>query len=205
MIKAIISDFFGVIAGSGFKNTWAMAGGDPQADAEFIEELLLETNMGQINHQEMVEKITQKLKISAEKWEQVREQSEELNLPLLDYYRDLKQKQYLLAILSNANNNSINRRLAPDQLEIFDQIVVSAEVGMIKPDTEIFNLTKRRLGVESHECIFIDDLQSYVDAAIQNGMKAFLYEDNESLKRKIQEIIDVELATDTNTDISVDT
>ncbi|MDQ3158631.1 MAG: HAD family phosphatase [bacterium] len=185
MITAIVSDFFGVIAGSGFYNTYALAGGDPKIDREFIKEVLYETNMGQITSEEMVQKLCVKLNITPSVWEEARVTSEAINQPLLDYYKSLKPK-YKIAILSNANTNSINKRLTPEQLETFDVIVVSADVGMIKPDAEIYKLTAERLGVEPHECLFTDDSQPYVDAAIEVGMKAVLFEDNESLKKEIE-------------------
>lgn len=52
----------------------------------------------------------------------------------------------------------------------FDVIVISGEVGLRKPDPEIFRLTADRLGVPPERCAFVDDLQRNVEAARQVGM-----------------------------------
>jgi HAD superfamily hydrolase (TIGR01509 family) len=56
--------------------------------------------------------------------------------------------------------------------DLFDDVVVSADVGMAKPDTQIYALAAHRLGLPASECVFIDDLTANVDAARDAGMHA---------------------------------
>lgn len=58
----------------------------------------------------------------------------------------------------------------------FDDCVVSAEVGMRKPDREIFELAARRLTTPPSRCVFVDDMPINVAAAEQFGMTAVLHE-----------------------------
>jgi putative hydrolase of the HAD superfamily len=58
---------------------------------------------------------------------------------------------------------------------IFDAIVRSDEVGVRKPDPEIFLLTADRLGVAPQECVFVDDLLQNVEGARAVGMHAFVH------------------------------
>ena len=58
---------------------------------------------------------------------------------------------------------------------LFDDIVCSAEVGMAKPEPAIYELAAERLGLEPRECVFVDDLDTNVDAARQVGMQAVLF------------------------------
>ena len=83
---------------------------------------------------------------------------------------------YKLAILSNADI-SLRARLEGDMAihGLFDDIVCSAEVGMAKPDPAIFVLAADRLGLEPRECVFVDDLDTNVDAARKVGMQAVLF------------------------------
>ena len=83
---------------------------------------------------------------------------------------------YKLAILSNADI-SLRERLEGDIgiHHLFDDIVCSAEVGMAKPEPAVYLLSAERLGLEPSECVFVDDLDSNVEAARQVGMQAVLF------------------------------
>jgi len=76
-----------------------------------------------------------------------------------------------LAILSNADR-SLRERLETDIgiRHLFDDIVCSAEVGNGQPEPAIYLLAAERLGLEPPECVFVDDLDTNVEAARQVGM-----------------------------------
>lgn len=95
--------------------------------------------------------------------------------PNLDLVRDL-HGSHKLAILSNADI-SLRGRLESDMAvgHLFDDIVCSAEVGMAKPEPAIFALAAERLGLEARQCVFVDDLDTNVEAARQVGMQAVLF------------------------------
>jgi putative hydrolase of the HAD superfamily len=95
--------------------------------------------------------------------------------PNLQLVRDL-QSAYKLSILSNADL-SLRGRLEGDIgiHHLFDDVVCSAEVGMAKPEAGIYELAAERLGLEPDECVFVDDLDTNVEAARQVGMRAVLF------------------------------
>jgi HAD superfamily hydrolase (TIGR01509 family) len=83
---------------------------------------------------------------------------------------------YRCSVLSNADL-SLRARLK-NELGLdsyFDDIVVSAEVGMAKPRPEIFRLAADRLGLPPEACVFVDDWDKNVDAARGVGMQAVLH------------------------------
>lgn len=51
-----------------------------------------------------------------------------------------------------------------------DDVVLSGDVGMIKPDAEIYLLAARRLGLQPSECVFVDDLDVNIRGAVSVGM-----------------------------------
>jgi epoxide hydrolase-like predicted phosphatase len=53
--------------------------------------------------------------------------------------------------------------------EMFDAIVISGEVGMRKPEPEIFAHALDLLGVEAKQTVFVDDLRVNVTAAVELG------------------------------------
>lgn len=99
------------------------------------------------------------------------------------------KKDYKIGLLSNANNGVIERKIPAELRELFDVIVVSAEVGLMKPDPAIYELITQRLGVKPKEAIFIDDHPDYILGAQQAGMQALLYGDLDSLKKDLRPII----------------
>ena len=189
MIKAIIFDFFGVLVGDGFDVTYRYAGGDPKKDHNFTESLLDQANRGQITVDDFRAKISERLGITPDQYQQVSHEAEQLNYELLDYIKSLRPK-YKTAILSNVNSGGLQRRMSPELLrEHFDVLVESAELGYIKPEPEAYQLTAEKLGVSTDECVFIDDREGYVAGAEAVGMKGIHYSDLSSLKAALSKLL----------------
>ena len=54
--------------------------------------------------------------------------------------------------------------------DMFDAVVISGEVGMRKPDAEIYRYAAKQLDVDPRECVFVDDLGPNVKGAVAVGM-----------------------------------
>ena len=76
---------------------------------------------------------------------------------------------------------------------MFDDIVISGEVGLRKPEPEIFLLAARRLNLEPSECVFIDDLQLNVDGARAVGMTAILHTEYDETRRALETLFGADL------------
>jgi putative hydrolase of the HAD superfamily len=83
---------------------------------------------------------------------------------------------YKVSVLSNADC-SLRRRLGDEMgiAHLFDDIVCSAEVGMAKPEPDVFRLAAQRLGVPPERCVFVDDWDRNVEAARAVGMTGVLH------------------------------
>ncbi len=66
-------------------------------------------------------------------------------------------------------------------LRLFDDVVVSGEVGVAKPDPRIFDLTARRIGHDPASIYFTDDSPTNVAAALEAGWDAELFTGAEAL------------------------
>jgi 2-haloacid dehalogenase len=71
--------------------------------------------------------------------------------------------------------------------ELFDGIVVSGEVGLIKPDPRIFHLFLDRYGLVAEDCVFIDDSAANVAAARGIGMSVIHYTESGDLASGLRE------------------
>ena len=64
--------------------------------------------------------------------------------------------------------------------EMFDAVVISGEVGVRKPDAEIYLMAAKLVGLEPSDCVFVDDFRVNVDGAEKAGMKGILHRDSAS-------------------------
>jgi epoxide hydrolase-like predicted phosphatase len=77
--------------------------------------------------------------------------------------------------------------------ELFDGVVISGEVGLHKPQPEIFELGAERVGLEPPRCVFVDDLQENCEGAEAVGMTAVLHRGADQTLARLEELFDVEL------------
>ncbi len=78
-------------------------------------------------------------------------------------------------------------------VDLFDATVISGDVGMHKPQPEIFLLACERLDVEPRDCVFVDDLRENVEGAEAVGMTAILHRDSAATVAKLEELLGVSL------------
>lgn len=79
------------------------------------------------------------------------------------------------AFVSNAWSNTRQYLRERGVLDLVDQLVCSAEVGVAKPDRRIFEIALERLGVQPEEAVFVDDAEDHVEAARALGIHAILH------------------------------
>jgi putative hydrolase of the HAD superfamily len=84
-------------------------------------------------------------------------------------------------------SNSWGRQAYPRHLfiELFDDVVISCEVGMRKPEERIFLLAAGRLGLAPAECVFIDDTGGNVAAAAALGFAVVHHADAVATRRAL--------------------
>jgi epoxide hydrolase-like predicted phosphatase len=100
--------------------------------------------------------------------------------------RELKPR-YKLAILSNTAILEMDNWLAVerDLAGIFDVVISSADVGMAKPEPEIYTLTIEKLGVQAHEALFVDDKVRNTNAAEALGIPSIVFTTPQALRQEL--------------------
>ena len=83
-----------------------------------------------------------------------------------------KAKGYGLYVLSNASDEFYKYFPKFLPLDFFDGVFVSADYLMLKPDLEIYRKFLDTYGLVGSECLFIDDREANVSAAIESGINA---------------------------------
>jgi epoxide hydrolase-like predicted phosphatase len=73
--------------------------------------------------------------------------------------------------------------------ELFDAVVISAEVGLHKPQPEIYLLASKRVAVEPERCVFVDDLRENCAGAESVGMTAILHREVADTVARMEELL----------------
>jgi epoxide hydrolase-like predicted phosphatase len=73
--------------------------------------------------------------------------------------------------------------------DAFDTLVISAEVGVMKPELKIYRIALEQLKVKSNEAVFVDDMPANVEAARTLGMQGILFESPEQTLAKLKELL----------------
>jgi epoxide hydrolase-like predicted phosphatase len=89
-------------------------------------------------------------------------------------------------LISNSWGLGIYER-AP--VDLFDEAIISGEVGLHKPQPEIYLLACERLGVEPGDCVFVDDLRENCAGAEAVGMTALLHRDTAETVPKLHDLL----------------
>jgi putative hydrolase of the HAD superfamily len=98
-----------------------------------------------------------------------------LEAEMIDLLRRAKDNGFKTALLSNSWGTT---SYPMDLLnEVCDVIVISGEVGMRKPDRDIFDFTLKELDVPAEGCIFVDDHPGHLKTAMEIGMTTVLHRD----------------------------
>ena len=112
----------------------------------------------------------------------------------VEIMKALKQAGYSLYGLSNWPADKF--RLVRHKYEFFgwlDDIVISGEVGMAKPDERIFHLLLERIGRPASACLFIDDSLHNITAARQLGFQTIQFSSPQALREELTQSIGVDV------------
>lgn len=110
----------------------------------------------------------------------------QLDAALVEFLRDLRPR-YKTAILSNAwpgTREVFTEMFKLDQA--VNEMIISAEEGVAKPDHRIYQIAVSRLGVQPDEAVFVDDLVENVQAAQAFGMWSILFKSTQQAISEVQ-------------------
>jgi len=184
MIRNIIFDLFGVIARFDTEGYYTVHGISPSDQQILQREVFrsLELAMGDrgtISEEEAVDAIC--ARVPEHLHEAVcdfiyRQNRTILPIPGMEaLLQGLKDHGLHLFLLSNTSKAFHRFRTGIPGIELFDETLISADVGLVKPDPTIFRLACEQFGIKPHESAFIDDAPINAEAAQYVGMRAYVF------------------------------
>lgn len=188
MIRAVVFDCFGVLTTDGwlaFKQRYFDDGSEKLDDAISANK---QVDAGLISYQDFLHIISELANVP------IRQTIETIegnvpNAQIFDFIKDELVGKYKIGVLSNAGANWLDKLFTPEQNAMFDEVVLSYEVGAIKPDAIMYDTIATKLGVLPEECIYVDDQARYAIGAAETGMKSIHFEDTNQAIVAIKEML----------------
>jgi len=194
MIQAVILDWGGVLmrtADPGPRLAWdARLGLTPES----VNRLVFESGdwrralLGQIGEGEVWWNLGARLSLSAEALAELRRdfwRGDQLDAEMVTLVRGLRPR-FKTALLSNFPASLRALLTHCGVTDAFDEMVISGEIGLVKPDARIYQLTAERLGVPVGECLFVDDFLENVAGAREAGMQALHFAPVDAAKAELR-------------------
>lgn len=189
MIKAIILDCFGVLYVPVGEDFYRSHIEDYEKHKDAIKDLGKQADYGLISQDELVQAVS---KLSGLDVETVRAgviSGLARNEALVQYSQELR-KRCRLGMLSNISAQTMDGFFTPAEREqLFDDVVISSDVGLVKPHPAIFELAAKRLGVDTSEVVMVDDSAANCSGAIEAGMQAIVYETLGDTKKQLEALL----------------
>ncbi|MDQ3620806.1 MAG: HAD family phosphatase [Actinomycetota bacterium] len=103
----------------------------------------------------------------------------------------IKEAGFKTALLSNSWGSSLYPRSR--LVDLFDEVVISGEVGMRKPDPRIYALALERIQVAPHRSVFVDDHPGHLAAAHDLGLMTLLHRSPQQTIEELEALLGVNL------------
>ena len=109
---------------------------------------------------------------------------------LVEYIRSLRGK-FQTGLISNAWSGLREFITKEKLIDLFDTVVISAEVGAIKPSAKIYEVALDQAKVSAGEAVFVDDMPVNIEACEKVGMKGILFNDPEKSLSRLNHLLQI--------------
>lgn len=111
-----------------------------------------------------------------------------LNLDMIKLVDRLKLAGYKVGLLSNASASIATKIRAQDVERHFDSFIISAEIGVQKPDCQAFQYLAQSLEVDISELVFIDDATKSLINSADCGFTPILFKSQAQLENDLHKL-----------------
>ena len=199
-IRAVFFDLGGVILRTEYQTPRQHLAEEFGMDYEDIDKIVFaggnysshaRATLGEITEEEHWRNVMRILNRRVNEYERVRDEffaGDVIDLNILSFLRSIKPK-YKVGLISNAWSGLrayIEREKFDDA---FHQMIISAEVGVAKPDPKIFQLALDQFQVKANEAVFVDDVRENIEACEKFGMKGIQFKDSESALQQLKALL----------------
>jgi len=148
-------------------------------------------SLGTITPDEHWAAVVKRLKRPASEMEAIRHEffaGDIIDRTLLEFLRSLRST-YKTGLISNAWGDLRDYIVREKFDDAFDHMIISAEVGAVKPEAKIYQIALEQAGVSANEAVFVDDFAVNIEGCEKVGMHGIYFEDAESTLLQLKELL----------------
>jgi putative hydrolase of the HAD superfamily len=157
----------------------------------FDSESGIQAAMGAITSQQHWETVMKRLKRPIEEMPSIREEffaGDIVDRDILNFLRSL-HGTHKTGLISNNWSDLRDYLVREKMIDAFDHIIISAEVGVAKPEPEIFRIALEQAGVRPEEAVFVDDFYVNIEGCEKVGMKGIHFKDAQSAMQQLKQLL----------------
>ncbi len=114
---------------------------------------------------------------------------DQLDQSLLEYAAALHKRGYRVALLSNDSVELAAKLSTLGISHLFDPLVISAQIGVMKPDERAYRTVLDQIGCRPADAIFIDDMPANIAGSEAVGIKGILYTNTATLEKDLEALL----------------
>ncbi|NTU56583.1 MAG: HAD family phosphatase [Anaerolineales bacterium] len=196
-IRAVLFDLGGVIVRTEYQAPRQHLAERFGMDYEDIDKIVfgsgtaVRASVGEIDEQEHWRNVMKTLKLPASEYERIRDEffaGDVIDHEILNFLRSIKPR-CKTGLISNAWSGLRDYIVREKFDDAFHQMVISAEVGVAKPDPKIFHIALEQLQVKAKEAVFVDDVLENIEACQQVGMQGIHFKDSRSAIQQLKKML----------------
>lgn len=196
-IRAVFFDLGGVIVRTEYQAPRQRLAERFGMDYEDIDRIVfgsgsaVRASIGEIDEEEHWRSVMKTLKLPAGEYERVRDEffaGDVIDYEILNFLRSIKPR-YKTGLISNAWSGLRDYIVREKFDDAFHHMVISAEVGVAKPDPKIFHIALEQAQVQSKEAVFVDDVLENIEACEKVGMKGVHFRDAVSAIEQLKALL----------------
>lgn len=150
-----------------------------------------QASIGAITPEAHWDSVIKRLKRPASEMEAIRHEffaGDIVDRTLLDFLRSLRGK-YKTGLISNAWGDLREYIVREKFDDAFDHMIISAEVGAVKPEAKIYQIALEQVGVKPKEMVFVDDFKVNIEGCEKVGIKGILFRDSASTVQQLKALL----------------
>ncbi len=151
-----------------------------------------QASMGQISAEQHWQTVTKRLGKPPSEAQRIREEffgGDIVDRDLLAFIRALRPRIYT-GIISNAWPDLREYIVKQKFDDAFDHLVISAEVGVMKPEERIYRIALEQAGVSPSEAVFVDDMPVNIEGCRAVGMHGIHFRTPQQALAELREMLD---------------
>lgn len=151
----------------------------------------LKASMGEISSEDHWASVIKRLRRPVSELAAIRKEffaGDIVDRTLVEYIRSLRSN-YKTGLISNAWNDLRDFVVREKFDDAFHGMIISAEVGAMKPEPRIFQIALERFEVRPNEAVFIDDVLENIEGCERVGMQGIHFKDAESTLQQLKELL----------------